>query len=140
MSAETLSSWPYPFEEMARRKETTKSNFGRRMSGLRKKAGLTQQELAEALGISRRMVAYYEGESAYAPTALLPKMAELFGVTLEELLATPSREQEPAKPRDTRLLRRLRKIERLPLQERRQIIQFIDAFLERDKLRSGIEG
>ena len=34
-----------------------------RVRALRKAAGYTQQELAQELGVSRRMIAYYEGET-----------------------------------------------------------------------------
>ena len=39
---------------------------------LREAAGYTQQELADEVGVSRRMIAYYEGQSTHPPTTLLP--------------------------------------------------------------------
>lgn len=39
------------------------------------------------------------------------------------------------KPQDTRLWRRFKQVEKLPAKERRQLLQLIDAFLEREKLR-----
>jgi len=48
---------------MPRRLEgTAQTEFGARMAGLRQAAGYSQRELAAELGISQRMVAYYEGE------------------------------------------------------------------------------
>jgi len=46
--------------------------FGERLAGLRKAAGFTQVELAAELGISQRMVAYYESPAATPPANLLP--------------------------------------------------------------------
>jgi|GEM_PF-6336294 len=44
------------------------------------------------------------------------------------------------KPRDTRLSRRFEQVEKLPAKERRQFLQFIDAFLERERLRGNGAG
>ena len=114
-------------------KEETMS-FGARLAALRKAAGFTQQELANEVGTSRRMIAYYEGQTAHPPTTLLPAIATALRITTDELLG-----QAPvkriAKSRDTRLERRLQQIERLDPTERRQIMQVIDAFIERGQLK-----
>ena len=114
-------------------KEETMS-FGARLAALRKAAGFTQQELANEVGTSRRMIAYYEGQTAHPPTTLLPAIATALRITTDELLR-----QVPvkriAKSRDTRLERRLQQIERLDPTERRQIMQVIDAFIERGQLK-----
>ena len=118
-------------------KEETMS-FGARLAALRKAAGFTQQELANEVGTSRRMIAYYEGQTAHPPTTLLPAIATALRITTDELLG-----QAPvkriAKSRDTRLERRLQQIERLDPTERRQIMQVIDAFIERGQLKRRVQ-
>lgn len=47
-------------------------DFGTRMAELRKAAGYTQVELAKQLGISQRMISYYEGRADPPPTGILP--------------------------------------------------------------------
>ncbi len=47
-------------------KEVTMS-FGARLTKVRKAAGSTQQELADEVGVSRRMLAYYEVQSDHPP-------------------------------------------------------------------------
>jgi len=84
------------------------------------------------------MVAYYEGQAKRPPAELLPKLAKVLGVSVEELLG--ARGSSTAKARDSRLQRRLKAIEKLPPKEQRQLQQIIDTFLERDKLRSGTDG
>ena len=59
---------------MPKAKERT-SDFGARLTELRKAAGYTQVELAAALGTTQRMIAYYESRAEKAPAALLPQMA-----------------------------------------------------------------
>ena len=48
-------------------------------------AGYTQVELAAELGISQRMVAYYESPNATPPANLLPHIANALGVSIDEL-------------------------------------------------------
>lgn len=60
--------------------------FGERIAEQRKKLGLSQEELAEALNISRSTLAGYEAENKHPPYRTLVRMAEYFGVTTDYLL------------------------------------------------------
>lgn len=112
----------------------TQDPFGRRLARLRKAANLTQLELATEIGISRRMVAYYEGETDQPPAALLPLIARALHVSTDEILGVaPLRQRRRSTA--SRLSRRLKQLERLPPRERRQVVQVIDAFLERERLK-----
>ena len=103
--------------------------FGARLVVLRKVAGYTQTELANELGVTRRMVAYYEGETEHPPAHLLPGLAKALGVTIEQLLGSePVRAR--AKPRNARLERQLQAIEKLEPTEKRQILQVLDTLIE----------
>jgi transcriptional regulator with XRE-family HTH domain len=107
-------------------------SFGERLARLRQAAGYSQRELAAELGISQRMVAYYEGETEYPPAHLLPVLAQTLAVSTDQLLGVA-----PAKAngrgQDTRLWRRFRQIEKLPPAERKPIIQVLDAFLAKSR-------
>lgn len=108
--------------------------FGERMARLRKVAGYSQRSLARELGVSHRVIAYYEAESAHVPADLLPAIADALGVTSDQLLgrdAVTSRKR----PENRQLVRKLRQVEALPPPERRQVVQLIDALLERHALR-----
>lgn len=59
---------------------------GELISTLRKEKGLTQKEVAERLGITDKAVSKWERDLSYPDTAILPRLAELLGVTVEELL------------------------------------------------------
>lgn len=50
---------------------------------LRKRRGLTQQEVADALGIDRALYARYENGSRTPPLENLSNLADFFGVTLD---------------------------------------------------------
>jgi transcriptional regulator with XRE-family HTH domain len=119
---------------------TAQTDFGARMAGLRQAAGYSQRELASELGISQRMVAYYEGETDYPPAGILPDLARVLGVSTDQLLGVKPVRSRTKKPQDTRLWRRFKQVEKLPAKERRQLLQLIDAFLEREKLRGNGTG
>lgn len=123
---------------MPKQKTPQAASFGQRLTVLRKAAGYTQQELADEVGVSRRMIAYYEGQSEHPPTTLLPALAQALHVSADELLGLEppvTAKRAGARPRDNRLQRRLQQIESLPPEERRQLIQIVDAFIERGQLK-----
>lgn len=108
--------------------------FGARLAQLRKSAGLTQTALAQEIGISQRMMAYYEGPTAFPPATLLPVLARVLGISVETLLGIETAKRK-SKAVDTRMQRRLLQIANLPAEERRQIMQLVDAFIERGQLK-----
>jgi transcriptional regulator with XRE-family HTH domain len=119
---------------MAKRLNAEGVDFGARLKALRKAAGFTQEELAQEIGVSRRMIAYYEGETEYPPTALLPKIAQALKISADELLGIAP-VKKSSKPANSRLQRRLQQIETLAPNEKRQVLQVLDAFIERGKLK-----
>jgi transcriptional regulator with XRE-family HTH domain len=108
-------------------------SFGQRLAQYRQAAGYSQRELATELGISHRMVAYYE-TAGYCPLDLLPRFARVLGITTDALLGDTGRKAgKAASSRDTRLWRRFAQIEKLSPAERKPIIQVLDAFLAKAK-------
>jgi transcriptional regulator with XRE-family HTH domain len=130
---------PHPdgegWQEVARKKTGQRPDFGARLRELRIAAGYTQQEIAQEVGVSRRMIAYYEGETERPPAALLPAFAAALGVSTDELLGVATPRKRAAKP-DRRLQRRMQQIERMNPREKRQALQLLDALIEREQLRA----
>ena len=60
--------------------------FGEKMKTLRKRRDLTQEQLAEYLGVSFQAVSKWETNAAYPDISLLPVIANFYGVTTDELL------------------------------------------------------
>lgn len=60
--------------------------FGEKIQKLRKEAGLSQEELACQLGVSRQAVSKWERDSGYPETEKIIHMSRLFNVTLDYLL------------------------------------------------------
>lgn len=59
--------------------------IGAKIRHLRCKAGLTQEQLAEKLGLSAQSVSKWENAVAMPDITLLPKLSEEFGVSIDEL-------------------------------------------------------
>jgi transcriptional regulator with XRE-family HTH domain len=115
-----------------------KETFGDRLARFRQTAGYSQRALAAEIGISNRMVAYYEKESQYPPTHLMPVLAKALGVTADQLIGLEKVKDE-GKQRDNRLWRRFSQVEKLPSPKRKQIVQILDAFLESEKLKKATQ-
>ena len=60
--------------------------FGNYLYGLRRKAGLSQTELAQHLGITNKAVSKWENGKAKPGTNTLRKFADIFGITVDALL------------------------------------------------------
>jgi len=71
--------------------ETT---LGKRIASLRHQKGLKQDELATALGVSAQAVSKWENDQTCPDISLLPKLAQLLGVSVDELLSGKKAELE----------------------------------------------
>ena len=60
-------------------------SIANRLLEFRKKSGLSQEELAERLNISRQSVSKWENNQSLPDIALLPVIARYFGITMDEL-------------------------------------------------------
>ncbi|GAL96261.1 helix-turn-helix domain-containing protein [Acetobacter tropicalis] len=62
------------------------SDLGQRMKILRKASGMTQQQVADALGVSRPAIAFWETGREGSARKHIPNLARLFGVDPEIFL------------------------------------------------------
>lgn len=61
-------------------------NFAKQLKMLRKKMGISQEELAEQLGVTPQSVSKWEGGKSYPDTAKLVEIAKFFKVSLDTLV------------------------------------------------------
>ena len=64
----------------------TNKSMGDLICALRKETGRTQNDLADMLNITDKAVSKWERNIAFPDTATIPKIAEIFGVSVEELM------------------------------------------------------
>ena len=75
--------------------------IGSRIAALRRKKNMTQEELAAALGVTPQAVSKWENDLSCPDITLLPQLAKLLGVSVDELLgsAVPETQLLPAESR-----------------------------------------
>ena len=69
--------------------------LGDNIARLRKKTGLTQDALGSRLGVTAQAVSKWEREIACPDVMLLPALADLFGITLDELFRGTAADKFP---------------------------------------------
>ena len=117
------------------KREPTTINFGKRLATLRKAAGLTQQQLGDQIGVSRRVIAYYEGETNYPPAHLILPLAEALKVSTDELLDA-NKTKQLLDPKFASLWRKLKVLEALPDRDRKAVMHYVEALAEKNKTHS----
>jgi len=60
--------------------------FGDKLIVLRKKNGMSQEELAEKLGVSRQSVSKWESNNTYPETDKIVQIANLFDCSMDDLI------------------------------------------------------
>lgn len=70
--------------------------LGKRIIAHRKRLGLTQDALAERLGVTAQAVSKWENDQSCPDIGMLPRLAAIFGTTTDELLGIERKEE--AKP------------------------------------------
>ena len=64
----------------------TNQTIGERIAQLRRKKNITQEAMAEQLGVTPQAVSKWENDISCPDITLLPPLAALLGVTVDELL------------------------------------------------------
>ena len=65
-------------------------SMGDMISTLRKEKGMTQKDLADRLNITDKAVSKWERNLAFPDTATIPGLAEILGISVEELMNAKS--------------------------------------------------
>jgi transcriptional regulator with XRE-family HTH domain len=129
---------PYAQGDMAGRPPSSEAPLlGKRLAALRKERGLTQLQLAEALGVSQSVVAYYERRAGNPSLEVLQKLAAFYSVSVADLLG-PEATKKRAKPGPpSGLEERIGRIRRLPRREQARILDIIDVAIASAERRVG---
>lgn len=64
--------------------------MGKRIAANRKRLHLTQDQMAEKLGVTAQAISKWENDQSCPDIAMLPRLAELFGISTDELLGVES--------------------------------------------------
>jgi transcriptional regulator with XRE-family HTH domain len=100
-------------------------SVGTRITHFRKARCYTQNELANKIGISRKLVADYETGRVRLFDEMLARFALALKVSADELLGLKKNDFVEAIP-SLRVMRRFQEIERLPALKKKAILKTID--------------
>jgi len=75
-----------------------KMTIGKFIAALRRASGMTQKELGEKLFVSDKTVSRWERDECDPELSLIPAIAEIFGITTDELLRGQRRSETAAPP------------------------------------------
>ena len=103
--------------------------FGRRVAALRKRAGLTQAELAKALGVSVPLVGYYERQTPNPTLEIVNKLAIFFDVRPSYFLDEKPTNSDHKRGPTSDLDQRIEKLRQLPKGKHKLLLRMLDAFI-----------
>jgi transcriptional regulator with XRE-family HTH domain len=110
------------------KKKSTITNFGTKLAEARRRQGLSQRALAKLVGVSGRMIAYYESESSNPPAHLLEPLCHALKTSADELLGLKVHKQEISR-QDWLLWKRFKKAEKLSTRDKKALFHFLNALL-----------
>ena len=115
---------------MAIKNEAFFKDLGQRIATARKERGLTQQALADQLGVSQQTLAHYEVGRVGVGAAMLPRLAELLDLSLDEILiGTPIVRLPGKRGPASRIERQLDAVSQLPRASQKAVSQVLDAMI-----------
>ncbi|MDG5817127.1 helix-turn-helix transcriptional regulator [Chitinispirillales bacterium ANBcel5] len=102
-----------------------RSPLGQRLFDARKVRGITQQELANKLGITKRMVANYEGNSEGPSVERLEDIAKALNVTVSYLLgeSTLKTVKEDISPN---IRKHIEVLKELPQKDQKKVLEYAE--------------
>lgn len=129
-NAMMISVWTEEYDMARNKAPLTEESIGQRISRLRKERGMTQQELAEKLGLTQTVVSDYENNVLKFNGPLLIKLARIFHISADQLLGL-KRIKENGNGQILRpgVFKRLKQIEKLKKRDQQALLRTIDGFL-----------
>ena len=86
-----------------------KKTLGMMIASLRKENGMTQFELAEKMGVTDKAVSKWERDLSCPDVNTIPKLAEVFGISVDELMQIKAESQDEAKKDVTSIINMIMK-------------------------------
>jgi transcriptional regulator with XRE-family HTH domain len=111
--------------------------FAQNLLRFRKAKGLSQRELGSMIGLSHRMISYYEGKPGSIPINKLDQLAEALEVNVVNFFSTD--DQPSLKHLDVRWLKKMNELRQLPEAEQKEIARHITSTFEKVRLRQQLE-
>jgi transcriptional regulator with XRE-family HTH domain len=79
-------------------------SFGENLKNVRKQRDVTQEELAETLGVSRQAISKWESDNGYPETEKLLLLSKILNISLDYLMNDASEMQEKEKSEEKKVV------------------------------------
>jgi len=113
---------------MSVNEEQFSKELGKRIARFRKERGLTQQQLADSMGLKQYAIASYETGRYRMPVTLLPAVAKALDIEVSALFEARAEKKKPGPA--PKLQQQMERISSLPREQQRSIIQVLDMALK----------
>ena len=121
-------------DDMARKLTKERPRLGAHLASLRITAGLSQDELAQRIGVPQQNIAFWEQSDKPPRSDVLIDLANALGVKVEFLLAENSGSGAKRKGGpDGKLRRVFEEASGLPRRQQEKIMEFVSAFINQYK-------
>jgi transcriptional regulator with XRE-family HTH domain len=121
---------------MPRRLAKSRPAQGARLAALRHQAGLTQIELARLVGEPQQNIALWEQSDKPPRSNVLPKLAKVLGVSVQDLFADkapPIRRGGPV----GKVRKLFEEVSKLPRRQQEKIVEFLTPIVDQYKRKTG---
>jgi transcriptional regulator with XRE-family HTH domain len=116
---------------MTRDEQEFFKQLGARIAQLRQEAGLSQQALADALKIPQQTYANYEVARARPAVSMLPTLAQLFGISVDELLGVHKNGNGRRGPTPL-LQKQIERLNSLPKAQQKVVMKMLEGVLSQN--------
>lgn len=104
-------------------------HFGDQIKLLRQTRGMTQIDLGKKIGLSKRMIAYYEIQSTRLPKIeVIQKFANALNCQVEQLI---KKNENPPEKVNSKLWKKLRQVEKLDSPDQEAVINIIEHLIKK---------
>ena len=113
---------------MPRSAKSPRSDVGQRLAALRQSKGLTQKQLAAKVGVSQQDIAYWERQAPAPRGDVLPALAKVLEVSIDELMGVRQPKARKTAPRG-KLNRLFEAASQLPRRQQQKIVELLEPFV-----------
>jgi transcriptional regulator with XRE-family HTH domain len=119
----------YDLDVMAGRPPVKKApEFGKRLAAARRLQGLTQDQLAKTVGLSQKMIDYYERRAVNIKSDIVRKFVTALNLSIDDLMGTQPPKAKAG--RKSKLLQQFERVSRLPKSDQDLVSRLLNRFLE----------
>jgi len=111
-----------------------KTNFADRLKDLRKRKGLSQNELAEAIGVHFTQISRYERGETKPNAEAMTKLAHALDTTTDFLMNGTTSDVVNNAGLDKEIISKFKLIQEMNVDDKKTVLSLMDAFIAKQKI------